>query len=293
MKESIYSVNGPVITAKNTKAFKMQERVEVGEARLVGEVITVTDAQTTIQVYETTTGVKVGEPIYPTGSPLSAQLGPGLVSNIFDGILRPLKVLEDKSGSFIATGVTADSLDGERRFAVSIKVKDGDVVSGGHIIATCPETPAIEHRSMVPPRLKGTISGVVADGEYTVGERLCTLTDDYGTEHELTLAQQWPIRTARPVKRRIAISKPLITGQRVVDSLFPIAKGGAAAIPGGFGTGKTMTQHQLAKWCDADLIIYIGCGERGNEMTQVLEEFGELVDPKSGRPITIFSKPSD
>ncbi len=286
MRDTVYSVNGPVVTVPGSNSFNMLERVEVGNAKLVGEVITVTDSRTTIQVYESTAGMKVGEPVLSTGAPLSAELGPGLISNIFDGILRPLPQLEKLSGSFISTGIEAVSLDRERRWDVTLKVTDGDTVAGGHVFATCPETPAIEHRSMVPPKLCGVVTEVVPNGSYTVDDTLCVLTDEDGVRHNLTLKQYWPIRRPRPVAKRENISRPLITGQRVVDSLFPIAKGGTAAIPGGFGTGKTMTQHQLAKWCDADIIVYIGCGERGNEMTQVLEEFGELIDPKTGRPMT-------
>ncbi len=286
MRDTVYSVNGPVVTVPGSDTFKMLERVEVGNSKLVGEVITVTDKRTTIQVYESTAGIKVSEPVLGTGAPLSAELGPGLISNIFDGILRPLPLLEKKSGSFISTGIAADSLDREKSWGVTMKVKNGDKVKGGDIFAVCPETPVIEHRSMVPSNLSGIVSEVVENGSYTVDDTLCVLTDSDGVKHNLTLKQYWPIRRPRPVAFRQPISRPLITGQRVVDALFPIAKGGTAAIPGGFGTGKTMTQHQLAKWCDADIIVYIGCGERGNEMTQVLEEFSELVDPKTNRPMT-------
>ena len=286
MSESIYSINGPVVTVRNSKAFKMQEMVYVGNAGLVGEVIGINDKRTTIQVYEGTTGLRVGEPVVPSGSPMSVTLGPGIIQNIYDGIQRPLRAIEEKNGAFIATGTTASPLDEERVFQVTMQVKTGDQVKGGDIIATCPETSIITHKSMVPPTLSGEIVWVAPDGAYKVTEPICRLRDAAGQETEICLAQKWPIRTARPVTRREVISRPLITGQRVIDTLFPIAKGGTAAVPGGFGTGKTMTQHQLAKWCDADIIVYVGCGERGNEMTQVLEEFGELVDPKSGRPMT-------
>ncbi len=286
MKDTVFSVNGPVVTVPGSDSFSMLERVEVGKARLVGEIITVTDSRTTIQVYESTAGMKVGEPVIGTGAPLSAELGPGLLSNIFDGILRPLPELEKLSGSFISNGIEAASLSRERRWDVVLKVSDGDFVTGGQVFACCPETPVIEHRSMIPPNLSGTVCEVVPNASYTVDDVLAVLVDAEGLRHELTLKQYWPIRRSRPVAKRNNISVPLITGQRVVDSLFPIAKGGTAAIPGGFGTGKTMTQHQLAKWCDADIIVYIGCGERGNEMTQVLEEFSELIDPKNNRPMT-------
>lgn len=282
----IYSINGPVITVKDTTDFFMMEMVYVGEKHLIGEVIAINDKFTTIQVYESTTGLKPGEPVYTTGSPLCATLGPGILSNIFDGIERPLRDISERSGAFIDEGCNVPSLDEEREWDVTIKVQPGDVLSGGQIYATCPETDLIEHRCLVAPNLCGTVTYAAPNGKYKVTDVVVKLKDQKGNEHELTLCQKWPIRTPRPTKRRLPINMPLITGQRVIDTLFPIAKGGTAAVPGGFGTGKTMTQHQLAKWCDADIIIYVGCGERGNEMTQVLEEFTELIDPKSGKPLT-------
>ena len=282
----IYSINGPVVTIKGPTDLTMQEMVYVGEQRLIGEVISIDADRTTIQVYETTTGLRVGEEIAGTGAPLSATLGPGILSNIFDGIERPLRDIEKLDGAFIGTGSSIPSLDPERKWDVTIKVAVGDELKGGDIYATCPETPLIEHRCMVPPTLSGRVTAVMTNGQYTVNDCVVKLQDKNGVEHELTLCQKWPIRVERPISRRLSISRPLITGQRVLDTMFPIAKGGTAAIPGGFGTGKTMTQHQLAKWCDADIIVYVGCGERGNEMTQVLEEFGELVDPKSGQKLT-------
>ncbi len=282
----IYSINGPVVTIKGPTDLTMQEMVYVGEKRLIGEVIFIDADRTTIQVYETTTGLRVGEEIAGTGAPLSATLGPGILSNIFDGIERPLRDIEKLDGAFIGTGSSIPSLDPERKWDVTIKVAVGDELKGGDIYATCPETPLIEHRCMVPPTLSGRVTAVMTNGQYTVNDCVVKLQDKNGVEHELTLCQKWPIRVERPISRRLSISRPLITGQRVLDTMFPIAKGGTAAIPGGFGTGKTMTQHQLAKWCDADIIVYVGCGERGNEMTQVLKEFGELVDPKSGQKLT-------
>ena len=282
----IYSINGPVVTIKGLTDLTMQEMVYVGEKRLIGEVISIDADRTTIQVYETTTGLRVGEEIAGTGAPLSATLGPGILSNIFDGIERPLRDSEKLDGAFIGTGSSIPSLDPERKWDVTIKVAVGDELKGGDIYATCPETPLIEHRCMVPPTLSGRVTAVMTNGQYTVNDCVVKLQDKNGVEHELTLCQKWPIRVERPISRRLSISRPLITGQRVLDTMFPIAKGGTAAIPGGFGTGKTMTQHQLAKWCDADIIVYVGCGERGNEMTQVLKEFGELVDPKSGQKLT-------
>ncbi len=286
MNDTIYSVNGPVVTVRHTDSFSMSEMVYVGRAGLIGEVIRVGADVTTIQVYEETTGLKVGEPVTGTGSPLSATLGPGIMQNIFDGIQRPLGEIAGREGAFIGAGVHVDSLDGAKTWDVTLCVKPGQQVSGGDVIATCPETSVITHKSMVPPDVAGVVSWVAENGPHTVADVLCKVRGDDGGERELTLAQRWPIRTPRPVKSRQPIGRPLITGQRVIDTLFPIAKGGAAAIPGGFGTGKTMTQHQLAKWCDADIIIYVGCGERGNEMTQVLQEFSELEDPKSGKPMT-------
>lgn len=282
----IYSINGPVITVKDTTDFSMLEMVYVGKERLIGEVISITNQQTTIQVYETTTGLMPGDPVYTTGQPISATLGPGILTNIFDGIERPLKEIAKGAGAFIPTGSDVSSLDETKLWNVTLKVKVGERLEGGAIYATCPETPLIEHRCMLLPSLSGVVCEVMPDGQYTINDTVCKIKDDFGNIHELTLVQKWPIKDPRPVRERKPISIPLVTGQRVIDTLFPIAKGGTAAIPGGFGTGKTMTQHQLAKWCDADIIVYVGCGERGNEMTQVLEEFSELIDPKSNRPLT-------
>ena len=281
----IYGINGPVVTVKNTDSFEMMEMVHVGKQKLVGEIIGITDDITTIQVYEETTGLKPGDPVEGTGAPMNVLLGPGIIDNIFDGIERPLKAIEEEAGAFINRGSSVSALDDKKLWNVTMKVKVGDKLEGGQIYATLPETPIIEHRLMVPPELSGEVVKVNPNGEYKLFDTVVVIKDDEGVEHNLTLCQQWPIRTSRPVKERLTSSVPLITGQRVIDTLFPIAKGGTAAIPGGFGTGKTMTQHQIAKWSDADIIIYIGCGERGNEMTQVLEEFSELVDPKSGNPL--------
>ena len=282
----IYGINGPVVTVKNTDSFEMMEIVHVGKQKLVGEIIGITDDITTIQVYEETTGLKPGDPVEGTGAPMNVLLGPGIIDNIFDGIERPLKAIEEEAGAFINRGSSVSALDDKKLWNVTMKVKVGDKLEGGQIYATLPETPIIEHRLMVPPELSGEVVKVNPNGEYKLFDTVVVIKDDEGVEHNLTLCQQWPIRTSRPVKERLTSSVPLITGQRVIDTLFPIAKGGTAAIPGGVGTGKTMTQHQLAKWCDADIIIYVGCGERGNEMSQVLEEFSELIDPKSQRPMT-------
>ncbi len=282
----IYGINGPVVTVKAAQSFSMMEMVYVGKERLVGEVIGITSAFTTIQVYEETTGLRPGEPVVGTGSPMNVTLGPGILDNIFDGIERPLKAIEEESGAFISRGSSVSSLDSQRQWAITVTVKPGDRLNSGDIYAECPETPIIRHKCMVPPQINGVVQTVVPNGLYHVNDTIVTLQDENGVLHALSLCQKWPIRIPRPVSQRLRTDVPLITGQRVIDTLFPIAKGGTAAIPGGFGTGKTMTQHQLAKWCDADIIIYVGCGERGNEMSQVLDEFSELIDPKSGRPMT-------
>lgn len=283
---TVFSINGPVVKVRDTTDFSMLEMVYVGVKKLVGEVINMTSEETTIQVYESTVGLKPGEPVTGSGMPMSVVLGPGIISNIFDGIERPLRKLEELSGAFIAEGSTVSSLDTEKKYKVTLKVKIGDVIKGGDIYAVCPETPVIEHRCMLSPYLSGEVVWVAENGEYKINDVVAKIKKNDGTEEELTLCQKWPIKQARPFAERLPISRPLITGQRVIDTVLPIAKGGTAAIPGGFGTGKTMTQHQLAKWCDADIIVYIGCGERGNEMTQVLEEFSELVDPRTGKALT-------
>ena len=282
IKGTIYGINGPVITIKGNHGFRMNEMVYVGERRLVGEVIGLTKEATTVQVYEETGGLRPGEPVEGTGSPISVTLAPGILNNIFDGIERPLQVIAEMCGAFIPTGAQADSLDQTKLWDTHITVKVGDRVQGGSIIADVPETKSIVHHVMVPPEISGEVISVQPDGAYTICQELVTIKTETGKELPLTMTCKWPIRIPRPVTNRYPADRPLVTGQRILDTLFPIAKGGTAALPGGFGTGKTMTQHQLAKWCDADIIIYIGCGERGNEMTNVLEEFGELVDPKSG-----------
>lgn len=278
----IYGINGPIITIKGNLGFKMSEMVYVGEHRLVGEVIGLTKEQTTIQVFEETTGLRPGELVEGAGRALCVTLAPGIITNIFDGIERPLQLIGQQAGAYIPRGVSVDLLDREKKWETKITVKPGDVVIGGTVIAEVPETPAIVHKVMVPPELEGAVVRTVENGTYTIEETLVVIRRQDGEEKELTMTQQWPIRIPRPVQKRYPADRLLVTGQRILDTLFPIAKGGTAAIPGGFGTGKTMTQHQLAKWSDADIIIYIGCGERGNEMTNVLEEFSHLVDPKTG-----------
>lgn len=281
----IYGINGPVVYIKGKTDFKMGEMVYVSSERLVGEVIGLTSEMTTIQVYEETSGLKPGELVYGTDSAIFVTLAPGILDNIFDGIERPLSEIEKQSGAFISRGVSVDSLDTKKKWKVQIKVSVGEYVSGGTIIAETQETRAIVHKSMVPPYIEGTVIDVAEDGEYTINDTIVTIKKENGTIVDLSLTQKWPIRQPRPIAKRYGTTQPLVTGQRIMDTLFPLAKGGTAAIPGGFGTGKTMNQHQIAKWADADIIIYIGCGERGNEMTQVLEEFSELTDPKSGNPL--------
>ena len=286
MSDVIYSINGPVVTVRNTTSFSMREMVYVGTKQLLGEVIRINDQVTTIQVYESTTGLMPGEAVTGTGSLLNATLGPGMLRNIYDGIERPLEKIHEQQGAFISEGKAVPSLDEEKKWDVHILLKAGDKVSGGEIFATCRETPVIEHRSMIPVRVSGTVVSAVPDGAYTVTDVLLKVrNEETGEDIPVTLAQKWPVRVPRPIRAREPLSIPLITGQRVLDTMFPIAKGGSAAIPGGFGAGKTMLQHSIAKFCDADIIIYVGCGERGNEMTQVLEEFSDLKDPKTGNSL--------
>ncbi len=283
----IYGINGPVVTVLGNTGLLMMEMVYVGEQRLAGEVIRMDSSATTIQVYEETTGLKPGDPVYSTGARMAVTLGPGLLDNIFDGIERPLKTIEEKSGAFIARGADVSPLDSERLWSgIKLNVKVGDKLRAGMCYARFPETSAIEHRCMTPPDMSGTVEWITNKNALRLNDTVIKLRSEDGRLHELTLCQTWPIRSPRPTAQRLYGNIPLITGQRVIDTLFPIAKGGTAAIPGGFGTGKTMTQHQLAKWCDADIIVYVGCGERGNEMCQVLEEFSSLIDPKTGRPMT-------
>lgn len=282
---NIYGINGPIIYLKGDSGFQMNEMVYVGTGRLVGEVIGLTSERTTIEVYEETTGLKPGEPVTGTGAPVSATLAPGILTSIFDGIERPLNAIQKESGCYIDRGIHADSLDTKKKWHAHMTVKKGDRLYPGAVIAEVPETRAITHKVMVPPDMEGFVLSVAEDGDYTIEEPLVTIQKKDGSEAVLSMTQKWPIRVPRPVSRRYPASRPLITGQRIVDTLFPLAKGGTAAIPGGFGTGKTMMQHQIAKWSDADIIIYIGCGERGNEMTQVLEEFSQLDDPRTGNPL--------
>ena len=281
----ISGINGPIVQVKGDPGFTMNEMVYVGHDNLVGEVIGLKAGNTIIQVYEETAGIRPGELVTGTGAPVSVTLAPGILTNIFDGIERPLSEIAKTGGAYISRGVNVSALDTEKKWQTHMTVKKGDRVYGGTIIAEVPETPAILHKVMVPPDKEGYVLDVVEDGEYTISDPLVTIQHLDGSEETLTMTQKWPIRVARPTAKRFPATRPLVTGQRILDTLFPLAKGGTAAIPGGFGTGKTMTQHQIAKWSDANIIIYIGCGERGNEMTQVLEEFSELIDPKTGNPL--------
>lgn len=283
---TIYGINGPVITLKEAGELGMLDMVYVGEKKLTGEVIRIDDDKTVIQVYEDTSGLKPSQPVYPTGGPMCAVLGPGIIRNIFDGIQNPLKTVAELTGDFISRGVNATPLDEEKEWETLITVSLGDLLKEGDFYAEIPETPVVTHRLMVPLGLSGEVIWSASNGRYKLNDSVLKIRDKDGREHPLTLCQRWPIRTPRPASKRLPLSRPLITGQRILDTLYPIAKGGAAAVPGGFGTGKTVTQHQLAKWCDADIIIYVGCGERGNEMTQALAEFSQITDPRTGRPLT-------
>ncbi len=277
-------INGPVVRARGSRQISMLELVEVGDDHLVGEVIGLENDTITIQVYEETSGMRPGAPVYGTGMPLSVELGPGLLGGIFDGIQRPLLIMEQQSGAFIDRGMNLAPLDHQTCWHFTPQLHIGDSVSGGAILGTVFETEAIEHRVMVSPYLEGELTWIAPEGEYTLDEVVARLNTKRG-ERQVTMVQRWPVRRPRPCRSRQEHSQPLITGQRVLDTFFPLAKGGAAVIPGGFGAGKTMTQHSIAKWSDAQVVIYIGCGERGNEMTEVLQEFPELIDPRSSRPL--------
>ena len=280
----IVRINGPAIFASGTSAMRMGDQVQVGDQKLVGEIIRLDGEICTIQVYEDTTGVKPGEPVVGLGYPSSVELGPGMLGSIYDGIQRPLDSIFELTGTYITRGVIVPHLKRDRQWHFIPSVSTGKSVAGNDIIGSVQETALIEHRIMIPPDMSGKIVELAKEGEYTVDDIIAVLETESGRK-EISMCQRWPVRIPRPVARRLEPVVPLFTGQRVIDFLFTLARGGAAAIPGGFGTGKTVTQHQLAKWCDASVIIYIGCGERGNEMTQVLQDFPELKDPKTGRPL--------
>ena len=280
MNPVVTRISGPIVTATGMGGAKMYEVVQVGELGLVGEVVRLVGDRATIQVYEDTTMLKPGAAVRGTGAPLSVWLGPGLVVNIYDGIQRPLPGIMARSGAWIRRGEKVEPLDTTKRWVFTPTVQTGETVIAGQVIGEVVETPLVKHRILTPPDVAGTVRSVVPAGEYTLRDVLAVVDNC-----NVTMLQQWPVRQPRPIRERLRITGPLITGQRIIDTLFPIGKGGAAAIPGGFGTGKTIMQHQLAKWSDAEIIIFIGCGERGNEMTEVLREFPKLKDPRSGRPL--------
>ncbi|HYW00742.1 MAG TPA: V-type ATP synthase subunit A [Candidatus Acidoferrum sp.] len=280
----IQKVAGPVVVASEMRGARMYELVKVGGIGLIGEIIRVEGDTATIQVYEETTGIKPGEVVERTGNPLSVELGPGLVNQFFDGTQRPLRVLLEKGGAFIRRGVSATPLDRSKKWEFSPLLKKGDKITGGDILGEVPETVLVKHRILVPPLISGTLKSIAPAGNYTLDDPIAEVETSKGTT-KLYLMHTWPVRIPRPSREKVPSDTPLITGQRIIDFFFPIAKGGTAAIPGDFGTGKTITQHQLAKWADADVIVYVGCGERGNEMTEVLETFPELKDPRSGQPL--------
>ena len=280
----IVKVSGPLVVATGLSDANMADVVRVGEQRLIGEILTMNGDSASIQVYEETSGLGPGAAVETTGSPLSVELGPGLIENIYDGIQRPLEGIMKIAGSTITRGIEVPALDREKKWDFAATAKPGDKVVGGDVIGTVQETPSVLHKIMIPPRMSGTIESIQS-GSFTVLDTVAVLVDDKGEKHDLTMVQKWPVRVGRPYKHKYPPKTPLLSGQRIVDALFPVAKGGTAAIPGPFGSGKTVMQHQLAKWSDVDIVIYIGCGERGNEMTDVLREFPELVDPRTGESL--------
>ena len=280
---TVVKISGPLVVAEGMRDANMFDVVRVSDTRLIGEIIEMHGDRASVQVYEETAGLGTGAKVESTGEPMSAELGPGLIKSIYDGIQRPLAAIRAVSGNNLARGVEVPSLDREALWKFTPTVKAGDKVSGGDVIGTVPETDIVLHKIMVPNGVEGTVKSV-SEGEFHVDDTVCVIETEKG-EKELTMIQKWPVRRGRPYKKKLSPDMPLVTGQRVVDCLFPIAKGGVAAIPGPFGSGKTVTQHQLAKWADADIIVYIGCGERGNEMTDVLNEFPELIDPNTGKSL--------
>ncbi len=280
----ISKIAGPLVVATGMREANMFDVVRVSDSKLIGEIIEMHGDRASIQVYEETSGLGTGEPVESTGEPLSVELGPGLIEGIFDGIQRPLEKIRELVGNSLVRGIEVPALDREKKWHFVPKVKAGDKVVGGDILGTVQETEIVEHRIMVKPGVVGTVKSI-AEGDYTVTEQIGSIETANGEELHVTLMQKWPVRRGRPFEKKLAPNVPLVTGQRVVDTLFPIAKGGVAAIPGPFGSGKTVTQHQLAKWAEADIVVYIGCGERGNEMTDVLNEFPELIDPHTGKSL--------
>jgi V/A-type H+-transporting ATPase subunit A len=281
----IDKISGPVVQAEGVSGLEMHELTMVGDAELIGEVVRIEGTSATIQVYEETGGLKPGEKVVGSGMPLSVELGPGLLQSIYDGIQRPLDVIKNLTGDFIARGVKTPALSRTAKWHFVPTARVGDSVIGGAVLGTVQETPLFQHRILVPPNVSGTIAEIAEEGDYVIEQVICRLRGKEKGVTELKLYHRWPVREPRPYIERLEPSDPLITGQRIIDTFFPVAKGGAVAIPGGFGTGKTITSHQLAAWSDAEIIVYIGCGERGNEMTEVLLTFPEWKDPKSGRPL--------
>ncbi len=280
----ISKIAGPLVVATGMREANMFDVVRVSDSKLIGEIIEMHGDRASIQVYEETSGLGTGEPVESTGEPLSVELGPGLIEGIFDGIQRPLEKIRELVGNSLVRGIEVPALNRDKKWHFVPKVKPGDKVVGGDILGTVQETEIVEHRIMVKPSVVGTVKAI-AEGDYTVTEQIGSIETANGDELPVTLMQKWPVRRGRPFEKKLAPNVPLVTGQRVVDTLFPIAKGGVAAIPGPFGSGKTVTQHQLAKWAEADIVVYIGCGERGNEMTDVLNEFPELIDPHTGKSL--------
>ena len=283
-KGTIKKVAGPLVIAEGMRDANMFDVVRVSGQRLIGEIIEIHGDEASIQVYEETSGLGPGEPVESTGVPMSVELGPGLISNIYDGIQRPLEEIRAKIGNSLARGVEVPYLDREKKWHFTPAVRQGDAVVAGDVIGTVQETEIVLHKIMAPVGVVGTIKSI-EEGDYTITETVAVIETANGAEQPLTLMQRWPVRRGRPYKEKLSPDMPLVTGQRVIDALFPIAKGGVAAVPGPFGSGKTVIQHQLAKWAEADIVVYIGCGERGNEMTDVLNEFPELKDPKTGRSL--------
>jgi V/A-type H+-transporting ATPase subunit A len=286
----VFRVVGPVVEIEEVAFLRMLDMVEVGEDHLVGEVMRLKDDHAFIQVYEDTTSLKAGDTVYSQGDPLTVDLGPGLIGTIYDGVQRPLELIEQKEGFYITRGVHMDALDKKKKWHFVPLKKAGEKVIAGEIIGEVQETFLLKHKIMVPPGLSGKLVVLAKEGDYTITENIAELETSEGKK-EITMLQRWPVRRSRPYKERLGITEPLLTGQRVIDTLFPIGKGSCVAVPGGFGTGKTVVQHQLAKWSDAEIVVYIGCGERGNEMTDILLHFPKLIDPRTKRPLmerTIF-----
>ena len=284
MSGKVVKVSGPLVVATGLSDANMSDVVRVGPQRLIGEILTMKGDAASIQVYEETSGLGPGAVVETTGAPMSVELGPGMIEGIYDGIQRPLEKIVEKVGANITRGVEVSALDHEKKWDFTATVKAGAKVRGGDVIGTVPETPVVLHKIMVPPKMKGTVKSIKS-GKYNVTETVAVLTTEDGKDVPLTMTQKWPVRVGRPYEKKYPPEKPLCSGQRIIDTMFPIAKGGTAAVPGPFGSGKTVVQHQLAKWSDVDIVVYIGCGERGNEMTDVLREFPELKDPRTGESL--------